>query len=90
MHDRKTSRAQNHGDFDKGTAYFVNYVPHGCSRVELNGTSLVNYANADVIVQIFDRSLKGGLIKADMITNLSYNQGQRRFLREQIHKTSRS
>ncbi|KAM0802937.1 hypothetical protein BDR22DRAFT_887266 [Usnea florida] len=59
---------------------------HVSSSIECSSS----HANADVIVQIFDRSLKGGLIKADMITNLSYNHGQRRLLREQIQKTSRS
>ena len=59
VHNRNISRAQNHGGFDLGTEYFVTQVPNGCSCVELDGMSLVNYANADVIVQIFDHLLKG-------------------------------
>ena len=75
------------GDKGQGTEYVITDVPNGCSRVELNGMSLVNHANADVIVQIIVRLLKGGVITANMITILSYYQGQRRLLWRQIQKT---
>ena len=39
------------GDSGHGSEYVVVSVRHGRSRVEYNGTSLVNHANADVIVR---------------------------------------
>ncbi|KAF6220856.1 hypothetical protein HO133_002536 [Letharia lupina] len=72
------------GDNGQGSEYVVTNVANGCSRVELNGTSLVNYANADVIVGMIDRFLMSGTIKASMIKILTYYQGQRRLLRKKI------
>lgn len=73
------------GDKGQGSEYVVTNVPNGCSQVELNGTSLVNHANADVIIRMIDRFLNSGTIKASMIKILSYYQGQRRFIRSKIN-----
>ena len=82
---RKMTRAANvGGDNGQGSEYVVTNVANGCSRVELNGTSLVNYANADSILRLVDRFLTEGTIKARMIKILSYYQGQRRLLRKKI------
>ena len=72
------------GDNGVGTEYLVNNVSHGCSRVELNGTSLVNWANANVIIRMIERFLKTGKIMAAMIKVLTYYQGQRRLLKALI------
>ena len=72
------------GDRGEGTEYVVTNVPNGCSRVELNGTSLVNHANADVVIKMIDRFIKGAVIKASGIKVLSYYQGQRRLIRKKI------
>ena len=72
------------GDKNEGTEYLVYDVPNGCSRVELNGTSLVNHANADVIVGMIGQFLEEGAIKASMIKILAYYQGQRRLIRRKI------
>ena len=63
-------------------------VVNGYSRVEVGGTSLVNYANAGVIKKIVRRllTLEGGLIKPRMIKILTYYQGQRRFIRDKFNE----
>ena len=72
------------GDKNQGTEYVVYDVPNGTSRVELNATSLVNHANADVIVGMIGQFLQEGTITARMIKILTYYQGQRRLLRRKI------
>ena len=63
-------------------------VVNGYSRVEVGGTSLVNYANADVIKKIVRRllTLEGGLIKPRMIKILTYYQGRRRLIRDKLNE----
>ena len=72
------------GDNGVGTEYFVNSIRNGCSRIELNGTSLVNYANADSILKMVEHFLKTKVIEAAMIKILTYYQGQRRLLIRKI------
>ena len=77
----------------EGTEYAVTDVMNGCSRVEINGTSLVNHANADD--KMIDRLLRQGkidpkepgTIKPEWITILTYYQGQHRLLGEKIDLT---
>ena len=73
------------GENGEGSEYFVTNVARGCSRVEVNGTSLVNHANADVIMDLIDRLLRTIVVKAAMIKILTYYQGQRRLLRRLIN-----
>ena len=62
-------------------------MPNGCSRVELNGTSLVNPPmRMRSIRSSITCSWGGGVMEANMINTLSYCQGQRRRLGEQIKK----
>ena len=73
------------GENGQGSEYFVTNVARGCSRVELNGTSLVNYANADTIIDIIERLILTTVVTARMIKILTYYQGQRRLLKERIN-----
>lgn len=41
----------------KGSEYFVVNVKYGVSRLEVNGTSLVNHANADAIMVLLRQML---------------------------------
>lgn len=70
----------------KGTEYLMVDVPYGCSRLEPNGTSLVNYANAIVVINIIDRLLTWEAITPKMFKVLCYYKGQvrliNRFIRE--------
>lgn len=74
------------GDNGEGSEYVVTDVPNGVSRAELNGTSLVNHANVDVIIKMIDRFIQDGTIKGKMIKILCYYQGQRRLLRKRINQ----
>ena len=76
------------GDNGEGSEYFVRNVPNGCSRVEVHGTSLVNHANVDAIINLIERLLKTGTVKAGMIKVLTYYQGQRRLLLSKISQTN--
>lgn len=49
---------------------------------EVNGTSLVNHANAGVVVDMIDRLILTKVVKAGMIKVLTYYQGQRRLMRQ--------
>lgn len=71
----------------RGSEYFLIDVKHGVSRIEVNGTSLVNHANADRIVALVTEMLDVG-VQAPEIKILSYYQGQRRLLRRKIDETS--
>ena len=62
-------------------------VKHGVSRIEVNGTSLVNHANADRIIALIKEMLDVG-VQAPEIKILSYYQGQRRLLRSKIDGTT--
>ena len=71
----------------KGSEYFLLDVRHGASRVEVNGTSLVNHANADSIVKLLFEMEKAS-ISANEVTILTYYQSQRRLLRQKINETT--
>ena len=76
------------GDSGQGSEYVVVNVHNGCSRVEHNGTALVNHANADVIIRILETLLETKVIEPSMIEVLCYYQGQRRLLKTKINETS--
>ena len=86
---RMTKESGVDGDNKEGSEYVLTNVPNGCSRVEHNGTSLVNHANADVILNMIARFLAEGTIKAKMNKVLSYYQGQRRLIRKKIQAMSK-
>ena len=77
------------GDKGEGSEYFLANIANGCSRVEVHGTSLVNHANADVIITLIERLIKTRTVKAGMIKVLTYYQGQRRLLLSKISQTNR-
>ena len=83
---KMTKEAGALGDLGDGTEYLVMDVANGCSRVEINGTSLVNHANATVIIDTIDRLIRTEGITAAMIKILCYYQGQRPLLRQMIDK----
>ena len=58
-----------------GSEYWMIDVVNGVSRVQLNGTSLQNYANADRIATLVDQTLYQGVAPAQ-ITVLVYYTGQ--------------
>lgn len=85
---RKITKAAGvSGDRGEGSEYVVTNITSGCSRVELNGTSLVNFANAESILKLIDRFFNEGTIKASMVKILTYYQGQRRLLKRKINET---
>ena len=75
-----------HGYKGKGTEYLVVDIPYGCSRQEPNGTSLVNYANATVVIIIIERLLKEKAIKPSMFKVLCYYEGQVRLINRMIRE----
>ena len=58
-----------------GSEYWMIDVVNGISRVQLNGTSLQNYANADRIATLVDQALYQG-VAPSQITVLVYYTGQ--------------
>ncbi|KAI4190034.1 MAG: hypothetical protein L6R41_001053 [Letrouitia leprolyta] len=62
-----------------GSEYFLLDVVKGCARVEPQGTSLVNYANADAIVDLVDNYIKAG-IPPERIVILSMYKAQIKLL----------
>lgn len=74
------------GDNNKGSEYVLVDVIKGCSRVEHNGTSLVNHANADAVVRLVGAMIKDDKISADDIKIISYYQGQRRLIKKKIEE----
>ncbi len=61
-------------------------VKNGTSSIEVNGTSLVNHANADSILDLISGMISEG-IQSKEIKILCYYQGQRRLLRQKIQGT---
>ncbi|CAF9922887.1 hypothetical protein IMSHALPRED_005784 [Imshaugia aleurites] len=70
----------------QGSEYFLIDVKHAVSRIELNGNSLVNHANADRII-ILIKSIIDVCIRPAEIRVLCYYQGQRRLLMRKIRET---
>ncbi len=66
-------------DKRQGSEYLVINVKNGTSRVKLDGTSLVNFANAYTVIEVVARMLAQS-IDPTGIKILSYYQGQRRLL----------
>ena len=80
---RLSLRAGVKGYKNEGSEFFLLDVKNGASRIEINGTSLVNYANADRIIVLLGDTI-ASLIQPEEIKILSYYQGQRKFLRQKI------
>ena len=74
------------GKNGEGSEFFFANVSHGCSRVEVNGTSLVNHANVEAIIDLIDRLILTKVVKAAMIKVLTYYQGQRRLLKQRVYE----
>ncbi len=72
------------GPNNKGTEYLVVDVPYGCSRQEPHGTSLVNHANAIVVIDIIKRLLTVEGIEPKMFKVLCYYKGQLRLINRLI------
>ena len=68
--------------------WFVDVV-HGVSRVQENGTSLQNYANADAIAFFIDRLIGKG-VSADAIVILTYYSGQKSVLAARLAEFARA
>ena len=85
---RKLSLDQGIKGFkNKGYEYFLIDVENGVSRVEVNGTSLVNHANADCIIKNIEAMILLK-IEAAEINILTYYQGQRRLIQRKIQETN--
>lgn len=83
---RLSKRLGANGFKGRGSEYFLLDVKHGASRIEANGTSLVNHANADTIIILIKDMIDMG-VQPGEIKILCYYQGQRRLLREKISET---
>ena len=68
--------------------WFVD-VMHGVSRVQENGTSLQNYANADAIALFVDQLIGKG-VSADVIIILTYYSGQKSVIAARIEEYARA
>ena len=79
-------RAGVKGPYNTGSEYFLLDVRYGVSRPEVNGTSLVNHANADRIIALL-KDMLASAIEPGEINILSYYQGQRKLLRQKISET---
>ena len=67
--------------------WFVD-VMNGVSRVQENGTSLLNYANADAVAVFVDELMRKG-VSADKIVILTYYAGQKSVLTARIEEFAR-
>lgn len=67
-----------------GSEYWVINAPYGVSRLEYNDTSIVNHANAHVVVQAIANMLTEVDLKPARIKVLTYYQGQARLTRRLI------
>ena len=85
---RKVSRSLGvKGPKGEGSEYFLIDVRNEISRIEANGTSLVNHANADRILALVRDMLRRGT-KPEEIRILSYYQGQRRLIMDRIDNSN--
>ena len=82
------------GVISQGTEFLLINAKHGVSRVEHNGTSLVNHANADILLEMIRCFLTEGhkgpeteKIEASMIQILTYQKGQNRLVVEKIQSS---
>ena len=68
-----------------GSEYWVINVAYGVSRLELNGTSMVNHANAEAMMKAISNLLtEKRHIRPGHIKLLTYYQGQARLIRRLI------
>lgn len=77
------------GPNNDGSEYWMVDVVNGVSRVQLNGTSLQNYANADRIAALVDQTLSCGVSPAQ-ITVLVYYTGQLALVSHKIEMTAKT
>ena len=61
-------------------------IPYGYSRQEPNGTSLVNHADAIVVIAIIERLLKEEVIEPNMFKVLCYYKCQVRLINRLIRE----
>lgn len=69
------------GDKRQGSEYLMVNVKKGTSRMEIGGTSLVNYANAYAVIGLVNRMLQQK-IEPRHIKILAYFHGQKRLLQK--------
>ena len=74
------------GPKKEGTKYLLVDIPYGCSRQEPNGTSLVNYANALVVIRTIKALLRFECIVPKMFKVLCYYRGQLRLINRLIRE----
>ena len=77
------------GPNNDGPEYWMIDVVNGVSRVQLNGTSLQIYANADKIATLVDQTLSRGVAPAQ-ITVLVYYTGQLALVSHKIEMTAQT
>ena len=75
------------GPTGTGSEYWMIDVVNGISRVQNNGTSLQNYANADRLAILVDQILAKG-VDVSKITVLGYYTGQSPLVSYKIEKTT--
>ena len=68
----------------EGSEYFFLNVPYGASRIENNGVSLVNYANANAIMNLVKQMIDEDGITPELINIITYYKGQLRLLKRKI------
>ncbi len=78
---KKKQRKQE--DNRQGSEYLVINVKYGTSRIEKNGTSLVNFANAHAVIAVIDRMLQQKIDPA-RIKILAYYNGQMRLIQKML------
>lgn len=77
------------GPDENGSEYWMIDVVNGVSRVQLNGTSLQNYANASRMATLVDQALALG-VKASQINVLVYYTGQLNLVSHKIETTAQA
>ena len=60
------------GHNGEGSESFIINVARSYLRVELDGTSLINYINTDVIIELIDRLILTKVIKTSTIKIFTY------------------
>ena len=75
------------GPSGNGSEYWMIDVVNGVSRVQSNGTSLQNYANANRIALLVDQTLAKG-VDPSMITVLVYYTGQLNLVAHKVEATT--
>lgn len=77
------------GPKKEGTEYLLVDIPYGCSRQEPNGTSLVDHANALVVIKTIQALLHYECIVPKMLKVLCYYKGQLRLINRLVREEER-